>query len=115
MSGIKAYGAVAVPAPQPGCLIPLVAAGKAEPDLEHQADPGWIGDQSRPRALPARLERLAYPQRPPASEAGHDPWKIGDPVAHALVAPRGLGQIPRHNEGRHGTTLSAGRWRRQTS
>jgi len=91
MSGIKAYGAVAVPAPQPGCLVPLVAAGKAEPDLEHPGGPGWIGDRSRPRALPARLERLAYPQRPPASEAVHDFWKIGDPVAHALVAARGLG------------------------
>jgi len=108
MSGIKAYGAVAVPAPQPGCLVPLVAAGKAEPDLEHPAGPGWIGDRRRPRALPARLKRLADPQRPSASDAGHDLWKIGDPIAHALVAPRGFDQIPRHSEGRHSKTLPAG-------
>src|SRR5689334_1357508 len=101
MSGIKAYRAVPVPAPQPGRLVPLVAAWKAEPDLEHQAGPGWIGDRCRPRALPARLERLAYPQRPPAGQDGHNLWKTGDPIAHALVVPRGLGQIPRQSEGRH--------------
>jgi DNA-binding transcriptional MerR regulator len=84
------------------CSSPL---GKAEPDLEHQAGPGGIGDRCSPRALPARLERLAYPQRPTASQVGHDLWKIGDPVAHALIVVRGLGQIPRHNEGRHSKTL----------
>ena len=112
---MKAYSAFPLPAPQPGCLIPLFAAGKAEPDLEHQADPGWIGDRCRPRALPARLERLANPQRPPASEAVDDLWKIGNPVAYVFVAPRGLGQVPRHNEGCHSKTLPAGWWRRQTS
>ena|SRR5438034_2631519 len=112
---MKAYRAVPVPAPQPRRLVALVAAGEAESDLEHQAGPGWIGGRGRPRALPARLERLAYLQRPPASQAGHDLWKTGDPVAHAFVAARGLGQISRHNEGGHSKTLPASWWRRQTS
>jgi hypothetical protein len=115
VSGRKAYRAVPVPAPQTGRLVPLVATGEAEPYLEHQAGPGWIGDRCRPRALPARLERLADPQRPPASQAGHDLWQAGDPIAHAFVAARGLGQIPRHSEGRHSKTLPAHWWRRQAS
>jgi hypothetical protein len=48
---------------------------------------------------------------PPAAtgrQAGHDRGQVGDPVAHAFVAARGLGQIPRHSEGRHGKTLPTG-------
>jgi hypothetical protein len=68
-----------------------------------------IGDRRCPRALAARLERLANPQRPPVGQAGHDRGQAADPVAHALVAARGLGQIPRYSEGRHSKTLTTRR------
>src|SRR5690348_10524863 len=113
MSGIKAHSAVSAPAPQPGRLVPLVAAREPEPDLEHQAGTRRIGGRRRPRALPARLKRLAHPQRPPPGQADHNLWKTGDPIAHAFIAPRGLGQIPRHNEGRHSKTLTTRWWQRQ--
>jgi hypothetical protein len=113
MSGTNAYSAVPVPAPQPGCLVPLVAAGEPEPHLEHQAGTRSIGDRCRPRALPARLERLAHQQGPPVGQTGHDRWQTGDPLAHAFIAARGLGQIPRHSEGRHSKTLTTRRWQRQ--
>ena len=86
VSVVQPDGPVPVPDPQPCRLVPLLAAGEPESDLEHQAGTGRVGHRRGPRALPARLERLTHPQRPPVREAGHELRQAGEPGAHALIA-----------------------------
>lgn len=53
---------VPVPDPQPGGLIPFLAAGEPVRHLEHQLSTARPGGRCRPRALPARLNRLTHVQ-----------------------------------------------------
>jgi hypothetical protein len=104
---MQPHGPVPVPGPQGGGLIALLAAGKPEPDLQHQVSAGPVGSGRDPRALAPWLEQLPDPQRPPVSQAGHHLRQASDPAAQPSLTGRGPGQVAGHHESLHERTLPA--------
>lgn len=111
LRGMQAHGAVAVPQPQRSRLTDGLAVQPFH--LQHQVLAARVPRRCHPRAMPARLVRLACPQRPELAQLRHDlrqPRHPAPQLGRAISASR-LGEVSGDRQASHAPSLprAAGR------